>query len=142
MHTNPSEDELRVILRTVKHIAVVGLSDNPERPSFRVARGLQRHGYHIIPVRPKAGVVLGEPSCASLAEIPGPVDIVDVFRAPEHVGPIVDECLRLGIKRLWLQDGVINEEAAARAVAGGMTVIMNRCMWRDYENFFAGGHAD
>ncbi|MCC7270861.1 MAG: CoA-binding protein, partial [Rhodocyclaceae bacterium] len=91
-------------------------------------------GYRVIPVRPKVESVLGEKAYGSLSEVPEKIDLVDVFRAPEHVGPLVDECLRLGIRRIWLQDGVVNEEAAEKAVAGGMTVVMDRCIWRDLEN--------
>jgi len=132
MFRNPDTEAIRALLREVKTIAVVGLSPNPARPAFRIARALQSFGYRVIPVRPKVDSVLGEKAYASLAEVPEKVDLVDVFRAAEHVGPIVDECLRLGLKRLWLQDGVVNEEAAARAQAGGMTVVMDRCVWRDY----------
>ena len=81
--------------------------------------------------------MLGEKAYASLAEVPEKIDLVDVFRSPEHVGPIVDECLRLGLKRLWLQDGVVNEAAADKAAAGGMTVVMDRCIWRDYTSLCA-----
>ncbi len=132
MFRNPDPDAICALLREVKTIAVVGLSPNSARPAFRIARALQGFGYRIVPVRPKVEAVLGEKAYASLAEIPDRVDLVDVFRAAEQVGPIVDECLRLGIKRLWLQDGVVNEEAAARAQAGGMAVVMDRCIWRDY----------
>jgi predicted CoA-binding protein len=88
-------------------------------------------------VRPKVESVLGEKAYASLTEVPERIDLVDVFRAAEHVGPIVEECLRLGLKRLWLQDGVVNEVAAGKAVAGGMTVVMDRCIGRDYTNLCA-----
>lgn len=134
MFRNPAPDEICALLREVKTIAVVGLSPNPARPAFRIARALQGFGYRIVPVRPKVESVLGEKAYASLSDVPGKIDLVDVFRAAEHVGPIVDECLRLGIKRIWLQDGVVNEEAAARAQAGGMTVVMDRCIWRDLAN--------
>ena len=125
------------MLREVKTIAVVGLSPNPDRPAYRIARALQGLGYRIVPVRPKVAEVLGEKAYGSLSDVPGKVDLVDVFRAAEHVGPIVDECLRLGLKRLWLQDGIVNEEAAARARAGGMAVVMDRCIWRDYRALLA-----
>ena len=131
MFRNPDPEAICALLREVKTIAVVGLSPNPARPAFRIARALQGFGYRIIPVRPKVESVLGEKAYASLAEVPDKIDLVDVFRSPEHVGPIVDECLRLGLKRLWLQDGVVNEEAAAKASASGMTVVMDRCIWRD-----------
>lgn len=131
MFRNPDSDAICALLREVKTIAVVGLSPNPARPAFRIARALQGFGYRIIPVRPKVETVLGEKACGSLSEVPEKIDLVDVFRAAEHVGPLVDECLRLGIGRIWLQDGIVNEAAAAKAVAGGMTVVMDRCIWRD-----------
>ncbi len=132
MFRNPSVDEICALLGEARTIAVVGLSPNPARPAFRIARALQGFGYRIVPVRPRVAEVLGEKAYASLSEVPDKIDLVDVFRAAEHVGPIVDECLRLGIKRIWLQDGIVNEEAATKAVAGGMTVVMDRCIWRDY----------
>ena len=131
MFRNPDPAAICALLREVRTIAVVGLSPNPDRPAFRIARALQGFGYRIIPVRPKVESVLGEKAYGSLAEVPERIDLVDVFRSPEHVGPIVDECLRLGLKRLWLQDGVVNEAAAAKASAAGMTVVMDRCIWRD-----------
>ncbi|MCO5096480.1 MAG: CoA-binding protein [Rhodocyclaceae bacterium] len=131
MFRNPDPEQICALLREVKTIAVVGLSPNPARPAFRIARALQGFGYRIIPVRPKVAEVLGEQAYASLSEVPEKIDLVDVFRAAEHVGPIVDECLRLGLKRIWLQDGIVNEAAAEKAAAGGMTVVMDRCIWRD-----------
>jgi predicted CoA-binding protein len=130
--TNPSTDQLRQLLRTIRSIAVVGLSPNPHRPSFRVASGLQNAGYRIIPVRPLVEQVLGEKTFPDLESLPALPDIVDVFRAPEHVPTIVASCIKLGIKNLWLQEGVIHEAASQRAADAGMTVVMNRCMWRDY----------
>jgi len=119
------------MLRGIRNIAVLGLSPNTDRPSFRVARGMQELGYRIIPVRPKITSVLGETAFPDLASVPHKIDMVDVFRAPEHVPAIVDECIALGIKYLWLQDGVIHEEAAKRAQAAGITVVMDKCLWRD-----------
>jgi hypothetical protein len=135
--SNPEPEKIRQILHSVHSIAVVGLSPNQSRPSFRVANGLQSFGYRIIPVRPLVKEVLGEkafPNLESLSEIP---DIVDVFRAPEHVPAIVESCIRLGIKNLWLQEGVIHEAAAQRAQEAGITVVMDRCMWRDAVKFGA-----
>jgi len=132
MFTNPSPDQLRTLLREVKSIAVVGLSPRPDRPSHRVARALQGFGYRIVPVRPAVAEVLGEKAYARLADIPHPVDLVDVFRASDEVAPLVDECIALGVKRMWLQDGVIDEAAAEKAQAAGMTVVMDRCVLRDY----------
>ena len=134
MFRNPDPEAICALLREAKTIAVVGLSPNPARPAFHIAQALQRFGYRVIPVRPKVESVLGEKAYAALSDVPEKIDLVDVFRAPEHVGPLVDECLRLGIRRIWLQDGVVNEEAAEKAVAGGMTVVMDRCIWRDLEN--------
>ncbi len=119
-------------------IAVVGLSPRPQRPSHRVASALQRYGYKIIPVRPAVSEVLGERAYASLRELPMKPDLVDVFRAPEYVSAIVDDCIALGIPALWLQEGVVDEAAALRAQAAGIEVVMNRCMYRDYVGFFNG----
>jgi predicted CoA-binding protein len=129
---NPATGDICRILREVKTVAVVGLSPDPARPSFRVAQALQGLGYRILPVRPSLAEVLGEkvyPDLESLPEIP---DIVDVFRAPEHVPAIVESCIRLGIRRLWLQDGVVHESAALRAQQAGITVVMDRCFFRDH----------
>ena len=129
---NPTSERIRTLLGEVKTIAVVGLSPHPARPSNEVARAMQGFGYRIIPVRPLVNEVLGERAYATLAEVPSRIDLVDVFRAAEHVDAIVDECLRLGINRLWLQEGVINEAAAGRAQMGGIEVVMDRCVLRDY----------
>jgi predicted CoA-binding protein len=131
-HTNPSTEEICRLLREVHSIAVVGLSPNASRPSFGVARALQSFGYRILPVRPLVEEVLGEKAYPDLESLPELPDIVDVFRASEHVPAIVDSCIKLGIKRIWLQDGVIHEEAAQRARQAGITVVMDRCMFRDY----------
>ena len=132
MSANPTPDQIRSLLREVKTIAVVGLSPRPERPSYRVSRAMQGFGYRIVPVRPAVSEVLGEKAYATLSDIPEKVDMVDVFRAGDQIDPIIDECIALGIPRLWLQDGVINEAAAERARAAGITVVMDRCVWRDY----------
>ena len=135
MSANPTPDQIRSLLREVKTIAVVGLSPRAERPSYRVSRAMQGFGYRIVPVRPAVTEVLGEKAYARLSDIPFPVDLVDVFRNADEVGPIVDECIALGVKRLWLQDGVVNEEAAQKARTAGITVVMDRCVWRDYLDF-------
>lgn len=128
---NPSPDEISRLLREVHSIAVVGLSPNPARPSFRVAQGLQGFGYRIIPVRPLVSEVLGEKAYPDLESLPEVPDIVDVFRAAEHVPAIVESCIKLGIKNLWLQEGVVHEEAALRAQQAGIRMVMDRCMWRE-----------
>jgi uncharacterized protein len=120
--------ELRQILATVKTIAVVGLSDKPERPSYGVAAYLQGQGYRIIPVNPNLREVLGEKAYPSLQDIPTPVDVVDVFRRSEYVPAIVDNAIAIGAKVIWLQLGVIHEEAAARAEAAGLTAVRDNCM--------------
>jgi len=134
-YTNPPPEEIRRLFHEVRSIAVIGLSPNPSRPSFRVAQGLQSRGYRIVPVRPATDEVLGEKAYPDLESLPELPDIVDVFRAPEHVPGIVDSCIKLGIKRIWLQDGVIHEEAAQRARDAGIVVVMDRCMWRDCAQF-------
>jgi len=137
MFSNPDNQTLRLMLQQIHTIAVVGLSANPSRPSFRVARGLQGLGYRIIPVRPMLAEVLGEkvwPDLHSLPELP---DIVDVFRAAIHIPALVDACIESGIKRIWLQDGVIHEAAALRAQQAGIMVVMDRCLWRDASSFLS-----
>ncbi|RTL57002.1 MAG: CoA-binding protein [Rhodocyclaceae bacterium] len=131
MFANPSLDDIRSLLRTVKTVAVVGYSPKPERPAHYVAAYLQQRGYRIIPVRPGISEGLGEKAYAKLDDLPEVPDLVDVFREPSAVAAIVDDCIRLGVKHLWLQDGVIDEAAALRAQAAGITVVMNRCTLRD-----------
>jgi predicted CoA-binding protein len=123
-------EELRQILVTTKTIAVVGLSDKPDRPSHTVAAYLQEQGYRIIPVNPNLSEVLGEKAYASLRDIPEAIDIdvVDIFRRPEHVPPVVEDAIAIGAKVVWMQVGITHEEAAARAEAAGLTVVMDTCM--------------
>jgi hypothetical protein len=133
---NPDDATLRALLDRVKTIAVVGLSPQPARPSYRVAQAMQRYGYRIVPVRPLVDEVLGEKAYASLADIPFAVDLIDVFRAAEHVPAIVEQCLALhSMHRLpaaiWIQEGIVHEAAAQRAQASGMTVVMDRCLLKE-----------
>lgn len=137
-YSNPSAKEICQLLREVHTIAVMGLSPNSARPSFRVAQALQGFGYKIIPVRPLVTEVLGEKAYADLESLPQIPDIVEVFRAAEHVPAIVDSCIQLGIKSLWLQDGVVHEAAALRAQQAGITVVMDRCMFRDHTQLCEG----
>lgn len=130
--TNPSPAKIRALLQRVKTIAVVGLSASPNRPSHGVARSLQGFGYRVIPVNPALADVLGERSYPSLRDLPEPVDLVDVFRESSYVAALVDDCIALKLPALWLQDGVMDEAAALRAQASGLTVVMNRCIYRDY----------
>lgn len=133
---NPSDEEIRALLKRVHQIAVVGLSSKTDRPSYKVAVALQRFGYRIIPVRPMTDEVLGEKAYPDLATVPGKIDLVDVFRAPEQVGEVVDACIALKLPVIWLQEGVVNEAAAQRAQAAGLTVIMDRCVYREYVRLF------
>ena len=112
-------------LRNSKTIAVVGLSDNPERASFGVARYLQAQGYRIIPVNPMISEVLGEKSYPDLKSVPEAIDMVDIFRRSELVPPVVDEAIEVGAKYVWMQDGVIHPESAAKAEAAGIPVVMD-----------------
>ncbi len=129
---NPDPVAIQALLARVKTIAIVGLSPKPERPSFGVARALQRFGYRVVPVRPATTSVLGETCYANLRDIPFPVDLVNVFRAPEFVPAVVDEAMAIGAPAIWLQDGVVHDEAALRAQSAGLTVVMDRCIYRDY----------
>lgn len=134
---NPTPEEICKLLRESHVVAVVGLSPNPARPSFRVAQALQQFGHRIIPVRPAISEVLGEKAYPDLDSLPEIPDIVDVFRAAEHVPAIVESCIKLGIKKLWLQEGVVHEAAALRAQQAGITVVMDRCMLRDHSQLCA-----
>jgi uncharacterized protein len=120
------------ILGSARTIAVVGLSARRFRPSYGVAEYMQRAGYRIIPVNPNIAEVLGEKSYASLDAVPEPVDIVDIFRRPEHVPEIVEAAIRKGAKTIWMQEGVVHEDAARRAESAGLTVIMDRCILKDH----------
>lgn len=130
--SNPDDAALRALLDRVRTIAVVGLSPQPARPSYRVAQAMQRYGYRIVPVRPRVDEVLGERAYASLADIPFAVDLVDVFRAAEHVPAIVEQCQALHLPAIWLQEGIVAEAAAQRARASGMSVVMDRCLLKEY----------
>ena len=123
----------RRILTGFRRIAVVGLSDRPDRPSHEVSSYLLRAGYDVVPVNPSIREALGRRSWPSLREVPPPpVEVVDIFRRPEHVGAIVDEAIAIGARAVWMQDGVVDEAAAERARAAGLLVVMDRCMLRDH----------
>jgi predicted CoA-binding protein len=123
-----SADPIFDILTKYKTIAVVGLSSNPARPSYGVTEYMQGSGYHIIPVNPNETDVLGEPSYTSLEEVPQKIEIVDVFRRPEEIAPVVDAAIRAGAKVIWMQLGIANEAAAEKARAAGITVVMDACI--------------
>ncbi len=128
-----TDEELRKAMTAAKTIAVIGLSPDPEKPSNFVPAYLQSKGYKIIPVNPTVDQVLGEKSYASLAEIPVKIDIVDVFRRAEKTPPIVDEAAKVGAGLVWLQEGIISAEAAARAEAHGMPIVMDKCLLKEHK---------
>jgi uncharacterized protein len=133
MHKNPDAGEIKSILEESRNVAVVGLSDNPYRTSHAIASALQRAGYRIFPVNPNlTGPVLGEEPYATVEEIPEAIDIVDVFRRSEKVAPVAEDAVAAGAKVLWMQSGVINEEAAKYAEEHDLTVVMDRCIKVDH----------
>jgi predicted CoA-binding protein len=127
-HRNPSDEELRQLLVSASTIAIVGASSDPDRSSNGIMQHLMHVGYTVIPVNPNETRVLGQQAYPSLSDVPVPIDIVDVFRRPEYTPAIADEAVKVRAKALWLQQGVTNEDAAARAGAGGLTVIMDACI--------------
>jgi uncharacterized protein len=129
-------ERLRALLQEVRSVAVVGLSCDRNRPSYGVASALLEYGYEVYPVNPNEQSVFGRAVVPDLASLPGPVDVVDLFRRSELVGPHVDEAIAIGAKVVWLQDGVIDEAAARRAHQAGLTVVMDRCMARDLAVLF------
>ena len=135
MFTNPGEEERCALLKRAKNIAIVGLSPNPDRPSHGVARSMQGFGYNVIPIHPAAREILGAKAYPRLADVPVPIDLVDVFRRAEFIDEVVDACIVLGVKAIWIQEGIVNEAAAARARAAGITVVMDRCIYRDYRQY-------
>jgi predicted CoA-binding protein len=128
--TNPEDRELRALLGDARTIAVVGLSSKPDRPSYDIAAYLQAHGYRIVPVNPKETEVLGERAYASLLDVPSdtPIDVVDVFRRAEETPEVARQAVAIGAKVLWLQEGIVNEEAYRIASEAGLDVIMGVCI--------------
>jgi uncharacterized protein len=129
---NPSSSELKALLQRVKTVAVVGLSTDPDRPSYSVAMYLQQNGYRIVPVRPGGGEILGEKVYERLSDIPFAVDVVDHFRRSSAVAKHVDEAIQLRVPAIWMQEGVIDEDAALRAREAGLFVVMDRCMLKEH----------
>ncbi|HEX4170210.1 MAG TPA: CoA-binding protein [Bryobacteraceae bacterium] len=124
--------QIAALLKSVKTIAVVGLSSNPARPSFGVSRFLQRQGFRIIPVNPHESEVLGEQAFPSVKHLPFAVDVVDIFRRSDRVPEVVDEVIEKGGARcIWMQEGVVSPEGAAKAEAAGISVVMNRCILKE-----------
>jgi len=133
MHANPDTGEIQDLLSRARTVAVVGLSDREYRTSHAIANALQGFGYRIFPVNPNlSGQILGEVPYATVEDIPDQVDIVDVFRRSEKVMPVAEDAVASGAKVLWMQSGVVNEEAAAYAREHGLTVVMDRCIKVDY----------
>ena len=135
-HPAASEDPVQSLLKNCRTIAVVGLSSNHKRASYGVAQYLQSAGYRIIPVNPNEQEVLGEKAVARLEDIREPVDVVDVFRKPEHVPEIVESAIRMGAKAVWMQEGVVDEGAAERARQAGLLVIMDSCLLKEHARRF------
>ena len=133
----PSDAQIAALLRSAHTIAVVGLSSRRYRASYGVSEFLQSAGYRIIPVNPNEATVLGEKARASLDEVREKVDIVDVFRRPEFVPEIVDAAIRIGARAVWMQEGVVHEEAAARARQAGLIVVMDRCILKDHQRLLS-----
>lgn len=129
---NASNPEIDAILDTYKTIAVVGLSDKPDRPSYGVSEYMKAQGYRIIPVNPAAETILGETSYPSVAAIPEAVEIVNIFRKPDAVPAIVDEAIAKGAKVVWMQDGIVHNAAAEKARAAGLKVVMSKCLYREH----------
>ena len=136
MASQTATDPITEILQRAKTIAVVGLSDNPLRPSHGVAAYLQTQGYHIVPVNPQIESALGEKAYPSLLDVPGKIDIVDIFRRPEFVEEVVDQAIQLRVPAVWMQEEVIHERAAQKARAAGIFVVMDRCILLEHRARF------
>lgn len=138
--SNASDEEIKTVLQTAKTVAVVGLSDNPERESYQVAAYLKAQGYRIIPVNPNVHEVLGERAYPTLADIPKDiqVDVVDIFRRPEFIPEIVEQAIARGAKVVWMQKGLAHNAAADKARAAGLSVVMDRCMMVEHSRLLAG----
>jgi predicted CoA-binding protein len=129
---NATSDEIAALLRSAKRIAVVGLSPKPDRPSFGVTSYMQTQGYQIIPVNPGHAEILGEKSYKSLLDVPEPIDIVNIFREPSAVPEIVDQAIAKKAKAIWMQEGIVHNEAAEKARAAGLIVVMNKCIYKEH----------
>jgi predicted CoA-binding protein len=126
-----TDEQMTELFRTMKTVAVVGLSSNPARASLGVSRFLQRQGYRVIPVNPGETEVLGERAYASISDVPDPIDVVNIFRQSAHVPAVVDAVIGRNIRCIWLPEGVINQEAAAKAQAAGIPIVMDRCILKE-----------
>jgi len=133
---DPRADPIRDLLQRAKTIAVVGLSDNPLRPSHGVSAYMQSQGYRIVPVNPSIAEALGEKSYSSLLDIPEKIDIVNIFRRPEFVEEVVDQAIQLKVPAIWMQEGVINQPAAEKAQKAGIFVVMDLCILKEHRARF------
>ncbi len=131
--TVTDEVKLREILTSVHNVATVGVSSNEEKPSFGIFAYLKAHGYNMIPVNPSAATIQGLRVYPDLAAVPEKVDVVQIFRKPEDVPPVVEEAIRIGAKVVWMQEGIVNDAAAQRAEAAGLQVVMDRCMMKTHK---------
>jgi predicted CoA-binding protein len=136
MSSSPKSDAIANLLQSAKTIAVVGLSNSPLRPSYGVSAYMQSNGYRIIPVNPEIKEALGETAYPSLLDVPDKIDIVNIFRRPEFVDEIVDQSIQLKVPAIWMQEEVINEKAAEKARAGGIFVVMDRCILKEHKARF------
>jgi predicted CoA-binding protein len=131
-HSNPSDQELKELLTNATTIAIVGASSNPDKAPYGIMQKLQKAGYKVIPINPRETEILGERSYPSLIDVPERIDIVDVFRRAEDTPAIADDAVKIGAKALWLQTGITSEDAAQRAKAGGLSVVMDLCIGATY----------
>ena len=138
---NPAPEELRAFFQRIRTVAVVGLSPDPDRPSYSVAMYLQSQGYRIVPVRPGGGTVLGERAYDRLADVPFAIDVVDLFRAPRFAAGHVDEAILGRVPAIWMQEGVVDEGAAEKARQAGLFVVMDRCMLKEHRRYVLGRRA-
>ncbi len=129
-------DAIAELLKRVRNIAVVGLSNSPLRPSHGVAAYLQTQGYRVIPVNPNIEYALGEPAYASLLEVPDEIDLVDIFRRPEFVPPVIEQAIQRKVPAIWMQEGVIHQQAAEKARQAGIFVIMDQCILKEHRARF------
>lgn len=133
-----NDQMLKEILLSAKTIASVGLSSNPQKESYGVVLYLKNHGYRIIPVNPSAAEIMGEKAYPDLSSVPEKIDVVQIFRKPEDVPPVVEEAIKVGAKVVWMQEGIVNEEAAAMARAAGLQVVMDACMRVNHRRLIGG----
>lgn len=131
-YRKPSDSELITLFKSIKKIVVIGLSPKLNRPSYRVAKQMQKFGFDIIPVRPAVTRVLGEKAYPSLHEVPFNIDLVNVFRAPKYVADVVDQCINKKVKAIWLQEGVVDAVNASKAVSENIFTVMDKCIYKEY----------